>query len=192
MRKVGLLVYEELRIIISTSTIGYRRNQYDSLVRIHTEVRTAWYPVLVSVFPRREAAVIEEVSRQASSSPWSQRLRVWGVAAERLVFSLDERHWTNSLALWVSLNALDSALTWQTVSLGGYEANPFLKLATQSYGDAFMLVMKMALALLFGVLVWRIGSRRFRSVLNLGMSLVVITNCIFLCRPMWLLHLAGQ
>ncbi|UCC59751.1 MAG: hypothetical protein JSV02_08385 [Dehalococcoidia bacterium] len=117
-----------------------------------------------------------------------QRLRVWGLPAEKYLFSLDETHWTNSFALWIVLNSVDSAITWRILSLGGSEVNPFLSLAAQTYGYDYMLAGKMMLAVLLGMLVWRKGSRRLKSTLNLGINLVVIINCCLLFQPMWLLH----
>ena len=118
------------------------------------------------------------------------RVSYWGLTAERLLFSLDRSHWTNSFALWVMLNGADALLTWQCMSIGGHELNPFLGLAMQTHGDVAMLFGKMALAVLFGALVWRWGSRRLKSTLNLGMNVVVIVNCLFLLKPMWLLYMS--
>jgi len=115
----------------------------------------------------------------------------WRDAAERLVFSLDDRHWTNSITIWILLNALDVAITWLCLSLGMSEANPFLKVAAQTHGEVFMLFGKMALASLIGVLVWRRGTRRLKGGLNLGMALVVITNCLFVGRTLWSLSTLG-
>ena len=115
-----------------------------------------------------------------------QRSPVGGFPAERYLFALDAAHWTNSFSLWIVLNCVDSAITWQILSLGGREINPFLNLIAQIYGDGGMLAGKMALAVLLGILVWRKGSRRMKSALNLGINLVVIVNCALLFRPMWL------
>ncbi|MFC1848558.1 DUF5658 family protein [Chloroflexota bacterium] len=119
-----------------------------------------------------------------------KRLSYGGLAAERVLFARDRSHWTNSFVLWVTLNGVDSLLTWQHMSIGGHELNPFLGLAIQTYGEGAMLIGKMALAVLFGTLVWRWGSHRLKSTLNLGMNVVVIVNCLFLLKPMWLLHMS--
>ena len=118
-------------------------------------------------------------------------LHTWGQRVERLIFSKDERHWTNSFVLWISLNFMDAAITWYSLSLGAYEVGPFLRFAAQTHGDIWMLLIKMALALLFGILVWSKGSRRLKGILNTGMSLVVIVNCVFVCRMIWWLELYG-
>jgi hypothetical protein len=135
--------------------------------------------------PHRNASPVNEVSQPAVANPLLGLARAWGAGAGRLVLSPRERHWTNSLTLWLVLNAFDSAVTWYTLSLGGYEANPVLRLASYAHGDAVMLAVKMALALLIGLLVWRRGSRRLRGTLNLGMSLVVIANCAMLLQRVW-------
>jgi len=119
------------------------------------------------------------------------QLGVWRDAAERLVFSLDDRHWTNSITIWILLNALDTTITWLCLSLGMSEVNPFLKVAAQTHGDGFMLFGKMALASLIGVLVWRRGTHRLKGGLNLGMALIVITNCLFVGRTLWSLSYLG-
>ncbi len=128
-------------------------------------------------------------STSATAIPVIGRFRAWSAATERITLSSRARHWTNSLALWLALNALDSMTTWQALSLGGYEANPTLGLAADTYGDAPMLAGKMALALLIGILVWMRGPCRLKGLLNLGMALVIITNCLLLLRPMWLVNL---
>lgn len=111
----------------------------------------------------------------------------WRDVIERLVFSLDDRHWSNSITVWISLNALDTAISWLGLSLGMSEANRFLHLAAQTYGVGFMLIAKMSLALLLGILVWKRGSRRMKGSLNLGMASIVIVNCLLMWRPLWLL-----
>lgn len=133
--------------------------------------------------PRRTASPVNDFSQPAS--PVLGLARTWGAGAGRFVLSPRERHWTNSLPLWLTLNALDSMITWYTLSLGGYEANPVLRLVGYAHGDAIMLAVKMSLALLIGLLVWRRGSRRLRGTLNLGMTLVIIANCAMLLQPIW-------
>lgn len=139
--------------------------------------------------PHRSASPADNVSQPAMASPLLGLARAWGAGAGRLLLSPRDRHWTNSLPLWLALNALDSMVTWYTLSLGGYEANPVLRLAGHTHGDAAMLAVKMSLALLIGLLVWRRGSRRLRGTLNLGMSLVIIANCAMLFRSMLLSNL---
>ncbi len=128
-------------------------------------------------------------STQTTAIPVIGRFREWSAATEKIMLSPRAEHWTNSLTLWMALNALDSMTTWQALSLGGYEANPTLGLAAATYGDVPMLAGKMALALLIGILVWMRGPRRVKGLLNLGMTLVIITNCLLLLRPMWLVNL---
>ena len=189
MRNVMLLAHEEGHIIICTSTIGFRSLQYDSFIHEHMK-ETAWFLALASVFPRQRPAMIDEVSRHVPARPWSSRLRELGDGAERLVFSSGDRHWTNSFMLWISLNVVDAAITWQCLSIGGYEANPFLRLAALTHGDGLMLVGKLVLALLIGALVWRRGTRRLKGFLNLGMTLVLIANCVLICKWLWSLNLS--
>ena len=119
------------------------------------------------------------------------QLRSWSGVAERPVFSRDDRHWSNSIALWMSLNALDATITWLCLSLGMSEANQFLSIAAQTYGEGFMLITKMSLALLLGILVWRRGIRRMKGGLNLFMALIVILNCLLVWRPLWSLTYIG-
>ena len=96
--------------------------------------------------------------------------------------------WVNSFKLWISLNALDATVTGLCLALGMSEANPFLKMAAVTHGDAPMLALKMTLALLLGVVVWKRGTRRMRSVLNIGMSLILIANSALIFRPLWLMN----
>ena len=124
-------------------------------------------------------------------SPRLVQLGAWRDAAERLVFSSNDRHWSNSITIWILLNALDTAITWECLLIGMREANPFLGLAAQTHGEGFMLLGKMVLALLLGVLVWRHGTRRLKGMLNLGMALVVITNCLLVGRALWMLYYLG-
>lgn len=133
--------------------------------------------------------MIEEVSQHIPARPWSSRLHDWGDGVERRIFSLDDRHWTYSFILWVSLNILDCATTWQCLLIGGYEANPFLRLAADTHGDGLMFVVKLTLALLLGAVVWRKGTRRLKGFLNMGMTLVLIANCVLVFKPLWLLNL---
>jgi hypothetical protein len=142
-----------------------------------------------SFHPHGTASGVNDVPQPSAVNPLLGLARTWGTGAGRFVLSPRERHWTNSLALWLVLNALDSIVTWYTLSLGGHEANPALRLASYAHGDVIMLAVKMALALLIGLLVWRRGSRRLRGTLNLGMSLVVIANCTMVLQPIWLARL---
>jgi len=128
---------------------------------------------------------VNDASQSSAANPLLALARSVGAGAGRLVLSPNERHWTNSLSMWLVLNALDSLVTWHTLSLGGFEANPALRLASYAHGDAIMLAVKMALALLIGLLVWKRGSPRLRGTLNLGMSLVIIANCAMLMLPTW-------
>jgi hypothetical protein len=96
-----------------------------------------------------------------------------------------EGSWVNSFRLWISLNAVDAIVTSLCLSLGMSEANPFLRIAAVTHGTAPMLGLKMLLALLIGVLVWKRGSRRMRTALNIGMALILIANCILVCKPLW-------
>ena len=96
-----------------------------------------------------------------------------------------EGSWVNSFRLWLSLNALDATVTGLCLSLGMSEANPFLKMAALTHGTAPMLALKMALALLIGLLVWKRGPRRMKSALNMGMALILIANCILVSMPLW-------
>jgi len=128
----------------------------------------------------------EKVSRQTRSSPGLINLSSWGYRAERFLLSRNSRHWTNSLALWITVNVVDSAITWISLSLGSYEAGPFLRFAAQNYGNDSVILVKMVLALLIGILVWKNGSYRLKGFLNLGMTAIALVNCIFLCRLMWM------
>jgi hypothetical protein len=88
------------------------------------------------------------------------------------------------------LNVADMAITWLCLSRGMNEGNPFLKMALGVHGVAFMLILKMGLALLIGLLVWRKGSPLIKSALNLGLVLILIANCALVCRPFWSLALS--
>ena len=121
-------------------------------------------------------------------SPRLVQLGAWRDAAERLVFYSNAYHWSNSITLWILLNALDTAITWLCLSLGMSEENPFLEVAAQTHGEGFMLSGKMILALLIGVLLWRRGTRRMKGGLNLGMTLIVIMNCLLVGGPLWSLN----
>jgi Domain of unknown function (DUF5658) len=70
-----------------------------------------------------------------------------------------------------------------------YEGNPFLKMVIATDGVGFMLVVKMSLALLIGLLVWRRGPPHMKSALNLGIALVLIVTCALVWRPFWSLAL---
>jgi hypothetical protein len=83
------------------------------------------------------------------------------------------------------LNIADMATTWLCLSRGMAEGNPFLKMAIATHGVGIMLVVKISLALLIGLLVWRRGPLRMRSALNLGMALVLIATCALVYRPFW-------
>ena len=131
-----------------------------------------------TTFPDRSPTISEELSNQESASPWLKRL-----------FSLDDNHWSNSFTLWMSLNIADMAITWICLSRGMSEANPFLKMAITTDGAGIMLMVKISLALLIGLLVWRRASLRIKSALNLGIALVVIANCALVWRPFWSLAL---
>src|SRR4030042_4645798 len=115
-----------------------------------------------------------ELSNQKSTSPWLERL-----------FSVDDNHWSNSFTLWMSLNIADIAITWLCLSRGMSEGNPFLKIAMAIHGRGIMLAVKISLALLIGLLVWRRGPLHMRSALNLCMVLVLITTCALVCRTLW-------
>lgn len=120
----------------------------------------------------------DEFSNQESASPWMKRL-----------FSLDDNHWTNSFTLWMSLNIADMAITWLCLSLGMSEANPFLDMAIETHGVGSMPVVKISLALMIGLIVWRRGSLRMKGALNLGITLVLIVTCALVCLPLWSLAL---
>ena len=96
--------------------------------------------------------------------------------------------WVNSFKLWISLNALDATVTGLCLALGMSEANPFLKMAAVTHGNVPMLALKMTLALLLGIIIWRRGSRRLRSALNTGMALILIANSVLIFRPLWLMN----
>jgi hypothetical protein len=117
----------------------------------------------------------------AGSSTWLEGIR-------RVVLSTDERHWSNSLGMWLALNALDAVTTWLCLSAGMCEANPLLGLISRAGGDSTMLVGKMLLAVLVGLVVWRVGTCSVRGLLNLGMSIVLIINCFFAWKVFWLLN----
>ncbi len=186
-----LLAHDKVYKIISTSTIVPGLLQYDSLVLKHNGKDCSAVFELEPPLPRLKQAMIDQVSQQTQARQPFSRLRKWGDGAERLVLSPDNRHWTNSFILWLSLNILDCLTTWQCLAIGGYETNPFLQLAARTHGDGLMLAGKFTLAFLIGIMVWNRGSRRLKGLLNLGMTLVLITNCVLLCKPLWLLNLYG-
>jgi hypothetical protein len=70
-----------------------------------------------------------------------------------------------------------------------HEANPFLKMALAIHGVYIMLMVKISLALLVGLLVWRRGPPLIKSALNLGLVLILITNCVLVWRQFWSLAL---
>jgi hypothetical protein len=104
---------------------------------------------------------------------------------EGFFISHNKHHWTYSLVVWVLANLADCLITWQALSIGGYEANLFLRLAEQTYGDHYLYITKMSLALLLGIFVWGRVHWRVKGFLNLGMSMVVIANCTLLFQPIW-------
>ena len=130
--------------------------------------------------------MVEEDSKQSRSDPGLINLQSWGFRAGRLFLPSERDHWTYSFALSICLNTVDSAITWISLSLGAYEAGPFLRFAANTYGDDHMIAVKMLLALLLGILVWRKGSHRLKGILNLGMATIGIVNCVFLCRMLWM------
>ena len=116
----------------------------------------------------------------------------WGFAnsVRWLIISADEAHWSNSFGAWLALNAIDTFVTWLCLSKGMLEANLFPKLAMVTYGRDFMMAAKMGLALLIGILVWKRSPSVFRGILNLGMAIILIVNCIFVGEQLWFLNLA--
>jgi hypothetical protein len=81
------------------------------------------------------------------------------------------------------------AITWLCLNRGMHEANPFLKMAIAIHGVYIMLIVKIILALLVGLLVWRRGPPHMKSALNLCICVVLITNCVLVWRPFWSLAL---
>ena len=132
--------------------------------------------------------MVDNTLERSKRGSGSTALRTLGYRVERLILSPDERHWTYSFAMWILLNFMDAAVTWNSLSLGASEVGPFLRFASQTHGDIWMLLIKMGLALLFGILIWSKGSRRLKGILNIGMSLIVIVNCVFLCWLIWWLE----
>ncbi|MDY6892361.1 MAG: DUF5658 family protein [Chloroflexota bacterium] len=96
----------------------------------------------------------------------------------------------DSFALWLLLNSLDVAITWLGFLLGMQEGNPFLRIAADTYGPAIMLLMRITLAVLLGILVWKRESLTFnlKILLNTGMFVVILVNCVLVGVQLW--HLA--
>jgi hypothetical protein len=140
---------------------------------------------------KRKQATSDESSRQPEASSLSVHPDAWREAAKRRVFGSKEGHWSSSLTVWLIFNCLDAAITWLCLSEGMTEANPFLTLAIQTGGLRFMIAVKISLALLLGILIWKRGNHLVNNVLNMGMAFIVILNCLLVAIPLWSLNLSG-
>jgi len=135
--------------------------------------------------------MLNNASERKESSAWSAPVYRWIDSARRLFSSADKAHWSNSLGAWLALNALDTLVTGLCLSRGMREANLFPHLAIETYGTGFMIAAKMGLALLVGILIWKLGPLHLRASLNVGMSLILIVNCILVGGPLWSLNLVA-
>ena len=140
---------------------------------------------------KRNQDTSDESSRQPEASSLSVHLDAWRDVAKRRVFSSKEGHWSSSLTVWLILNCIDAAITWLCLSEGMTEANPFLILAIQTGGLRFMIAVKISLALLIGILIWKRGNHLLNNALNVGMTLIVILDCLQVAIPFWSINLSG-
>lgn len=140
---------------------------------------------------KRNQDTSDESSRHPEASSLSVHLDAWRAVAKRRVFGSKEGHWSSSLTVWLILNCLDAAITWLCLSEGMTEANPFLTLAIQTGGLSFMIAVKTSLALLLGILIWKRGNHLLNNALNVGMTLIVILNCLLVAIPFWSLNISG-
>ncbi|MEE8518544.1 MAG: DUF5658 family protein [Dehalococcoidia bacterium] len=80
------------------------------------------------------------------------------------------------VAMWMGLNILDVLLTMHLLGIGGAEGNPFLAYVQDYVGAGPMLTLKLALALLAGGILLRLGRVRLLPIARRGMALVVLYN----------------
>ena len=80
------------------------------------------------------------------------------------------------LLMWAAINLMDVLLTYHHLSWGGAEGNPMLAGIQANLGVISMLAAKMTAALVFGIVIFRMGKYRYLLRSGAGMSLVVLYN----------------
>jgi len=80
----------------------------------------------------------------------------------------------HDMVLFMGLNVADSAITYFVLNMGGIELN-WYRYALEVMPVWAMLTMKMLLAAMVALLVWKWRAKLFRP-LNIGMALIVAFN----------------
>lgn len=83
-----------------------------------------------------------------------------------------------SLYLWIALNGMDALLTWRGIPMGAFEVNPALAALAHHTSVPTMLLVKLLIASLIGVAIWRRRKVLVLTTLNVLMLGVVTFNAV--------------